>query len=76
MKPDGYTEVSGVCTDPDFRGRGFAAALMRAVAAGIQARGEVPFLHAYKRNTGAIALYERLGFALRREILMTRYSRT
>ena len=26
MKPTGYTEVSGVCTDPDRRGRGYAGA--------------------------------------------------
>ena len=74
MKPDGFTEVSGVCTDPAFRGRGYAGALMRVVASAIQARGEMPFLHAYARNKGAIALYERFGFGLRREILTTRYS--
>ena len=46
MKPEGFTEVSGVCTHPDFRGRGYAGALMRVVAARIAARGEMPFLHA------------------------------
>lgn len=65
MKPEGFTEVSGVCTHPDFRGRGYAAALSRAVATGILDRGETPFLHAYATNTGAIALYESLGFAVR-----------
>src|SRR5436190_18831449 len=54
MKPDGFTEVSGVCTHPDFRGRGYAAALMRIVASRIRERGETPFLHAYASNTGAI----------------------
>lgn len=72
MKPDGHTEVSGVCTHPDHRGRGYAGALMRLVAARIQARGETPFLHAYASNTGAIALYETLGFELRREVWMAR----
>ena len=71
MKPTGFTEVSGVCTHPDHRGRGYAGALMRVVAARILARGEMPFLHAYASNTGAIGLYESLGFALRREIAMT-----
>jgi predicted GNAT family acetyltransferase len=64
--------VSGVCTHPDHRGRGYAATLMRHVAARILARGETPFLHAYATNHAAIALYQRLGFTLRREILMTR----
>lgn len=72
MKPDGYTEISGVCTHPDHRGKGYAGALMRRVGAGVQARGDIPFLHAYAANTGAIALYESLGFVLRREVLMTR----
>lgn len=72
MKPDGFTEVSGVCTHPDHRGRGYAGALMRLVAARIQDRGETPFLHAYASNTGAIALYETLGFELRREVRMVR----
>jgi predicted GNAT family acetyltransferase len=72
MKPEGFTEVSGVCTHPDHRGRGYAGALMRLVAARILDRGEVPFLHAYASNKGAVALYESLGFRLRREILMTR----
>jgi len=72
MKPDGFTEVSGVCTHPDHRGRGYAGALMRLVAGRILDRGETAFLHAYASNTGAIALYESLGFGLRRQVLMTR----
>jgi predicted GNAT family acetyltransferase len=64
----GYTEVSGVCTHPDFRGRGLARRLSAAVAAGIEARGEQPFLHAWKTNRPAIALYESLGFEIRTEV--------
>ena len=71
LKPDGYTEVSGVCTHPDFRGRGYAGGLMRIVAARILARGEVPFLHSYAENAGAIALYETLGFRLRSPMTLT-----
>ncbi|WP_163317661.1 GNAT family N-acetyltransferase, partial [Enterobacter hormaechei] len=62
MRTPGFTEVSGVCTHPDFRGAGLAGKLMRAVAARIVARGELPFLHAYADNASAIALYERLGY--------------
>jgi predicted GNAT family acetyltransferase len=65
MKPEGFTEVSGVCTHPDHRGRGYAAMLSAAVADRIVARGETPFLHAYASNGGGFALYERLGFVLR-----------
>lgn len=66
MHPEGYTEISAVTTDPDFRGRGFAGRLVRAVAHGIVERGETPMLHASATNAGAIRLYESLGFALRR----------
>jgi len=62
LKLPGMSEVSGVCTHPDARGQGLAALLSRHVASEIVRRGEVPFLHAYASNAGAIALYERLGF--------------
>ncbi|WP_338422280.1 GNAT family N-acetyltransferase [Acetobacter musti] len=61
-KPGEFCEVSGVCTHPDFRGRGYAGFLMREVASAILARGETPFLHCYATNHGAIALYRTLGF--------------
>lgn len=64
----GYTEVSAVCTHPDFRGRGLARRLSAAVAARIEARGERPFLHAWKSNLPAISLYETLGFEIRCEV--------
>jgi predicted GNAT family acetyltransferase len=64
----GYTEVSGVCTHPDFRGHGFAKRLSRRVAAAISARGETAFLHAWKSNATAISLYEALGFRWRCDV--------
>jgi predicted GNAT family acetyltransferase len=64
MKMPGLSEVSGVCTHPGHRGRGYAGALMRVVAERMLARGETPWLHAYASNAGAIALYETLGFRL------------
>jgi predicted GNAT family acetyltransferase len=68
MKVPGMSEVSGVCTHPDWRGHGFAQALSAFVANDIQKRGETPFLHAYAVNRAAIRLYERLGFVLRCEM--------
>ncbi|WP_433782406.1 GNAT family N-acetyltransferase [Actinomycetospora sp. CA-101289] len=65
LHPPGYTEISAVCTDAAHRGRGLATRLVLAVAAGIRARGEVPFLHAAADNAPAIRLYEQLGFRLR-----------
>ena len=71
MRPDGFTEVSGVCAHPDHRGKGYAARLMLQVAHKIVARGETPFLHSYAHNAGAIALYEALGFRFRCEQILT-----
>jgi predicted GNAT family acetyltransferase len=68
MRFPGYTEVSGVCTHPEFRGRGLARRLSAAIAASIQARGDQAFLHAWKANHSAISLYEGLGFKLRTEV--------
>ena len=68
MRLPGFTEVSGVCTHPDFRGRGLARELSAAVAAHIEARHETPFLHAWRDNAPAIALYEQLGFRIRRQM--------
>ncbi len=68
LHPPGWTEISAVCTDERFRGHGLATRLVRAVAAGIRARGETPFLHTSAANTGAIRLYGSLGFRPRRAV--------
>lgn len=71
MRFPGFTEVSGVCTHPDFRGRGLARRLSSVVANLIQQRGDQPFLHAWTSNHAAIALYESLGFELRTSVQVT-----
>jgi ribosomal protein S18 acetylase RimI-like enzyme len=68
LRPPGWSEISAVCTAPQARGRGHAATLVRAVMRRITERGERPFLHAVAHNTGAIGLYERLGFTVRRRV--------
>lgn len=75
MRWPGFTELSGVCTHPDFRGGGLARRLSAAIAAGIRARGDTPILHAWKSNETAIALYTSLGFRLRTEIRVVEITR-
>jgi predicted GNAT family acetyltransferase len=69
----GWTEVSAVCTDPAFRGKGLGARLTLAVAAGILARGELPFLHAVHDNENAIRLYGRLGFTHSADVIFAAF---
>ena len=71
LRLPGFSEVSGICTHPDFRGRGYAESLSRTVADRILARGETPFLHAYAANTKAIALYQSMGFTHRVDLAIT-----
>ncbi|MET9604896.1 GNAT family N-acetyltransferase [Streptomyces sp. NPDC006512] len=66
LRPPGWTEISAVCTRPGYRGRGLATRLVRAVAAGIRERGDVPFLHTAASNRDAVRLYESIGFTVRR----------
>jgi ribosomal protein S18 acetylase RimI-like enzyme len=75
LRLPGWTEISAVCTDPDFRGRGLAARLILAVAAGILERGDLPFLHTAADNTAAIRLYERLGFELDHPVVFATFER-
>lgn len=71
MKPGRFTEMTAVCVHPDHRGRGYAQALLAAVARQIEARGEVPFLHVFASNAAAIALYRRQGMRIRRRLHVT-----
>lgn len=71
LRVDGHTELSGVCTHPDFRGHGLATALSRRVVADILAEGETAFLHAYAAHDATIALYESLGFRTRARVIYT-----
>jgi ribosomal protein S18 acetylase RimI-like enzyme len=62
---DVYTEVSAVCTDEQFRGRGYAQTLVRAIVDNVRARDETAFLHAAAYNEAAIKLYDAMGFSTR-----------
>ena len=62
MAAAGLREVSGVCTHPDFQGRGLARRLMLKLVRRQLARGETPFLHAMSANRRAHDLYLGMGF--------------
>jgi predicted GNAT family acetyltransferase len=60
-------EISGVCTHPDFQGRGYARRLVRKLIHREGRRNETPFLHVMRDNASARQLYERLGFRVYQE---------
>jgi ribosomal protein S18 acetylase RimI-like enzyme len=64
MRFPGASEISGVCTHPDYRGQGLARRLSAHVTQRVLARGDRPFLHAWADNHGAIRLYEGLGYRI------------
>ena len=73
LQPVGWTEVSAVCTDTDYRGRGIARFLMESVIDSVLARGDRPFLHVLQANDGAIRLYQAMGFTIRRAQVISSY---
>jgi GNAT superfamily N-acetyltransferase len=60
-------EISGVCTHPDFQGRGHARRLVLKLLGNQLQRAETPFLHVMRGNTLAHDLYARMGFRDYRE---------
>jgi ribosomal protein S18 acetylase RimI-like enzyme len=68
----GYREITTVATLPEFEGRGYATALVRALVERIRGRGERPFLTVRTDNERAVDIYRRLGFAERTRL----YSQT
>lgn len=65
-----FHEISGICTHPDFQGRGFARRLTNKLILRQLNREETPFLHVMSANTTARALYERMGFRNYRETVV------
>jgi ribosomal protein S18 acetylase RimI-like enzyme len=68
LKLTGFTELSGVCVHPDFRGKGYARLLSLFASGRTVAAGEKPFLHCYAGNSQAISLYESIGFRIRTDL--------
>jgi predicted GNAT family acetyltransferase len=70
MHPRPYMEVSAVCTHPDFRGMGYAKALMLHLMKIILDNSFTPFLHVLSNNNNAIELYKTIGFRTREQIFV------
>lgn len=65
LRPEGFVEISAVCTAPEARGRGLASRLVCHLVALVEADGAGAVLHVAEENGAAVRLYEQLGFAHR-----------
>jgi len=74
IHPGPYAEVSAVCTHPDYRGRGYAAALVSAVTQGMIDRGDLPMLHVRSDNP-AVRVYEHVGYTTERYLELLKVKR-
>jgi ribosomal protein S18 acetylase RimI-like enzyme len=70
MAPQGFREISGVCTDPRYAGRGLAGLLVSRLATDVVAERMTPMLHQDVDNVRARRLYESLGFVARTTLPM------
>jgi ribosomal protein S18 acetylase RimI-like enzyme len=73
---DPHREISAICTHPDHRGQGYAAALTTHVLNHQRERGARSVLHVVSTNQTAIQLYHRLGFETLREVHLHRLKRS
>ena len=65
-----FTEISAVCTHPDYTGKGHAGSLVRFLSERVAHEGRIPFLHVKGENSAA-RVYERVGFSLRGSIALS-----
>ena len=65
---DAFTEMSAICTHPDFLGRGLTRRLTAMLTNDTLERGRVPFLHVSHENARAKQLYEQIGYRHRRDV--------
>ncbi|MFJ6076275.1 GNAT family N-acetyltransferase [Streptomyces sp. NPDC093065] len=68
MRPAGHTEISTVCTLPEYRRRGLARRLVGHLSSVAADQGTTPFLHAEAGREVVPRLYGSLGFEPRRDL--------
>jgi GNAT superfamily N-acetyltransferase len=74
MQMQNFVEVSAVVSHPSHTGKGYAKQLVAHTVNAIFDKNKIPYLHVAETNTGAIALYKKLGFETRRNISFWNFS--
>ncbi len=75
MDAGALREISGVCTHPDFQGRGLARRLVLKLIRREMARGLTPFLHVMSDNVNARRIYQHMGFRMHQDVTVRVVSR-
>lgn len=65
---NGFTEISAICTHPNYQGLGYAAKITNFLSKTVFNKSQIPFLHVRADNNRAIEMYKRLGFEIRSNI--------
>ena len=68
MRMNDFVEVSAIVTHPEHTGKGYAKQLITYTVNKIWGQNKIPYLHVAETNIGAIGLYEKLSFTIRRKI--------
>ena len=79
LRMDGWTEISGVCTLREARGKGYAQVLVRYLQARHRTNDISAFLHVRlgsESEMSAIRAYEKVGFSHHRQTLVQLLART
>ena len=74
LKLEGFPEISGICTHPAFRGKGFSKNIIWQLVRNHRRDGLVPWLHVACANSRAIKLYLGMGFEIVRSFTLNRIS--
>ena len=73
---DDFIEISAVVTHPDYTTNGLAKQFVAHTTKKVIEKNKTPILHVASVNTGAIKLYENLGYKTIRKIIWRHYVST
>lgn len=74
LKLERMAELGNIVTDPDYRRQGLASRAVAATVSALRAEGLLAFLQVFLSNSGAIALYEKLGFERARRMYLVEFT--
>lgn len=68
LRMNGFSEISAICTKPEYLGRGYASLLLSKASDRTIQEGNTPFLHVRTDNVRAIQVYQKLGFTINADV--------